>query len=71
MNQTELMRPRSLLCCCCGQKTWGRQWFNRDTGYGLCVNCIEYCSRDTTPEQFQSRYGVRGVHFDVKEPVRE
>lgn len=54
-----------LLCSCCGAVTRGRQWRNRDTGFGLCVSCIDFCHRKTTPEEFQSRYGVRGVHYDV------
>jgi hypothetical protein len=32
---------RWLLCSCCGAETRGRQWHNRDTGYGLCVSCIQ------------------------------
>jgi hypothetical protein len=56
---------RHLLCSCCGGVTRGRQWSNRDDGYGLCVFCIDFCSRNETPERFQSLYGVRGVHFDV------
>lgn len=55
-----------LLCSCCGAVTRGRQWYNRDTGYGLCVSCIDYCHRNESPERFQSLYGVRGVHFDVQ-----
>ena len=58
---------RRLLCSCCGAVTRGRQWYNRDTGHGLCVDCIEQCQRNETPEQFERCYGVRGVHFDIKE----
>jgi len=57
---------RRLLCSCCGAVTRGRQWHNRDTGYGLCVDCIERCHRNETPEQFRQLYGDRGVHFDVE-----
>ena len=61
-------RPvRGLTCCCCGASTRGRQWHNRDWGYGLCVKCIDYCARNITPDQHRSNYGVRGVHFDVQE----
>ena len=56
---------RSLECCCCGNRTRGRQWFNRDTGYGLCVACVEYCKRGISDDEFRSYYGERGVHFDV------
>lgn len=54
-----------MLCPCCGGVTRGRQWHNRDIGYGLCVSCIDFCHRNETPERFQSLYGVRGVHFDI------
>lgn len=56
---------RRMLCSCCGAVTKGRQWHNRDTGYGLCVECIPYCQRGETHETFQKLYGLRGVHFDV------
>ena len=44
----------------------GRQWWNRDTGYGLCVKCIPFCERGETPESFQRLYGERGVHYAVE-----
>ena len=54
---------RRLLCSCCGAVTQGRQWHNRDTGYGLCTACIDFCSRNETPESFRSLYGDHGVHY--------
>lgn len=35
---------RALSCCCCGSRPAPalRQWWNRDNGYGMCGNCIEY-----------------------------
>lgn len=54
-----------LRCCCCGETTRGRQWWNRDTGWGLCSKCIDYCARGETPETMKDLYGVRGVHYDV------
>lgn len=56
---------KSLSCCCCGETTRGRQHWNSDTGFGLCVACVDYCARGETPESFASCYGVRGVHYDV------
>lgn len=56
---------RRLTCCCCGASTPGRQWHNRDEGFGLCVGCIDFCARGSTPTDFQRTYGLRGVHFDV------
>lgn len=56
---------RRMLCSCCGAETQGRQWHNRDTGYGLCRSCIEFCHRKETPASFRSLYGDRGVHYDL------
>ncbi len=58
---------RNLSCACCGAPTRGRQWHNRDTGYGLCSNCVDYCARGETAESFERCYGLRGIHFDLKE----
>ena len=57
--------PHSLECCCCGGGLVGRQWHNRDTGYGLCLGCIDYCMRGETVETFERNYGLRGVHYDL------
>lgn len=56
---------RSLRCTCCGESTRGRQWWNMDTGFGLChrEKCIALC---TNGEIETSTYGTRGVHFDVE-----
>ena len=54
-------------CTCCGGAARGRQWHNQDTGYGLCVDCIDYCGRSFTwPEEFERIYGKRGIHYDVQ-----
>ena len=58
---------RGLTCCVCGESTVGRQWWNRDTGYGLCVKC----SRDPLvtrqgPQEMAKLYGLRGTHYDLK-----
>lgn len=66
----ETPRIRSLSCCCCGNTTRGRQWWNRDTGFGLCDNCITFVGDADVPvgETTQS-YGVRGFHYDVSKGV--
>jgi hypothetical protein len=56
---------RSLTCCCCGERTRGRQFFNRDTGFGLCVECVPRCHKGETEKSFARCYGVRGVHYGV------
>jgi len=56
--------PRTLTCCCCGLSTLGRQWWNRDTGYGLCDACAqELPTRGTTPEEMHQCYGKAGIHY--------
>ena len=66
MSEVKLPQVKNLTCCCCGNYTKGRQWWNRDSGYGLCVDCIDYCHRGITDKEFESCYGIRGVHFDVE-----
>jgi hypothetical protein len=55
----------SLTCCCCGAECHGRQWYNRDTGYGLCPKCAKWISSDKreTPESMRENYGDPGVHY--------
>lgn len=62
----EPARPRNIkTCCCCGDRTAQpfEQWRNRDTGYGLCDRCIDYCAKGETLESFKSCYGKPGVHY--------
>lgn len=55
---------RAKTCCCCGSRTEPQaQWWNRDTGFGLCERCIDFCAHRETPEEFQSCYGIAGVHY--------
>lgn len=54
-----------LTCCCCGNGTRGRQWWNRDTGYGLCKDCIVDCGADVAIGETAEAYGVRGYHYDL------
>lgn len=56
-----------LECCCCGQETIGRQWWNRDTGYGLCTKCAEIISKKEDAETMESCYGKPGIHYNIKE----
>ena len=51
-------------CCCCGGDA-GRykQHWNRDTDYGLCESCIDFCARNTAEADFEETYGKPGVHY--------
>jgi hypothetical protein len=71
-----MSRVRWLVCACCGSEARGRQWPNRDTGYGVCLRCADantakYGEGDASVGQrgmtTRALYGVRGYHFDVKE----
>ena len=57
---------RYLTCACCGSETRGRQWWNRDTGYGLCLNCIKLVSSKISAEEMKSCYGYDGVNYNIK-----
>jgi hypothetical protein len=62
-------KPVRLICCCCGSPTRGRQWWNRDKGYGLCDNCIDANGVANVPAgQEASSFGVRGFHWDIHNP---
>lgn len=63
------MKPRALTCTCCGDEagTW-EQWFNQDTGHGLCASCADWIiERDQRkPPEWRTdmvqTYGKPGVH---------
>ncbi len=52
-----------LICCCCGLKFKGRQWHNRDTGYGLCNKCATEFKNTEHADTMKSHYGIEGVHY--------
>lgn len=59
---------RSLRCNCCGGDTRGRQWRNRDTGYGMCLDCITFVRKRGMPEtEIRDLYGFEGIHWGVNE----
>ena len=71
----EIEKPvRTLTCCVCGASTRGRQWWNRDTGYGVCPPCVQFVRKsnerlgltdlEDSPERL---YGIQGIHWDVAE----
>ena len=51
-------------CACCGQHTKGRQWHNRDTGYGICPACIKWQrGRHVSEAEIRDLYGIEGINF--------
>ena len=57
--------PVTLICAVCGKETKGRQWHNRDQGYGLCAGCLPWLEERETACEIQRSYGVKGIHFAV------
>ena len=62
------MTIRTLTCSCCGARTKGRQWHNRDTGFGLCSKCAHWIrtrmnGKYYDPAEFERCYGKSGVHY--------
>ncbi len=56
----------TLTCCCCGNGAKAaRQWWNRDTGFGLCGSCAQMIQarKDYDPDEFTRTYGHEGMHW--------
>ena len=59
-----------LRCCHCNSGLRGRQWWNRDEGFGLCDDCISFVGLSDFPIGATTQsYGVRGLHWDINNPL--
>lgn len=58
-----------LTCSCCGGEAHGRQWHNRDLGFGVCTRCSDWIGGRETAEYMVRGYGVRGEHYACGEIV--
>ena len=68
MQATTKTPRKRLTCNCCGAETYGRQWPNRDTGYGMCADCLTFVrSRGMSEAEIKDLYGVEGVHCGMCE----
>ena len=56
-----------LTCCCCSNDCRGRQWWNRDTGYGLCTDCANRIKKSEDEDYMKECYGIEGKHYNVEE----
>lgn len=56
---------QTLTCCCCSNQTEGRQWWNRDKGFGLCPQCAEMISKKEDEQTMKECYGNKGIHYSV------
>ena len=57
----------TFICACCGGNAPARhQWYNRDTGYGVCAKCFLAEVKKDGIELAIHRYGVPGIHHSTK-----
>lgn len=62
-------RPIQKTCSHCGGDA-GRfiQFWNQDTGFGICPSCVTWLkSRGTTDEYLRETHGEPGVHYGTPE----
>jgi hypothetical protein len=60
-------KVKTLICCCCGMSTKGRQWWNRDTGYGICGSCVGEEKKRNDAIGIKASYGEKNVHYFEQE----
>lgn len=61
----------NLICCSCGERAPARrQWWNRDTGYGICPSCFQTWVRKLGMEEAIRCCGVPGVHHTIQKPAK-
>lgn len=68
---TNKCKVKVLTCCCCGDCCKGRQWWNRDTGYGACWKCIPYLGKGEDEDGLKNMIGIDGVHYFSKKEDSE
>jgi len=54
-----------LFCCNIGEMAKGRQWHNRDTGFGICAKCADWNAETESDEYLLECFGKRGFHYDI------
>lgn len=56
-----------LICNCCGKYTHGKQWWNRDTGFGECKSCVEWKLEEKreTKEGIELSSGKIGIYCGI------
>lgn len=59
------MSLANLICNCCGQYIKGKQWWNRDEGYGICKSCGEEQADRYGLAQVELDNGKKGIHWGV------
>ena len=72
-SQNKRAGVRRMRCSCCdGYAGRFAQWWNRDTGYGVCGNCVAWFkSRNMPDSELEFGYGRAGVHYATPEQWAE
>lgn len=55
----------TLICNCCGKYTKGKQWWNRDKGYGICTPCGEEQAARDGLESVELSNGKKGINWGI------
>lgn len=55
----------TLKCCCCGERTKGRQWHNLEPGLGVCPKCVTFMEEHG--EDVASLCGVAGINHSIQD----
>jgi len=56
-------------CAICGNEAHGKQWWNRDKGYGLCLDCAAKWIMKYDIDEFIRSYGHPGTHWGRNNPA--
>ena len=65
MTETHVKR-RTLICACCGGLAPAyKQWWNQDTGYGVCPRCYQSAAAKEGEAIAITTYGHPGVHHSI------
>lgn len=63
----EKLPVETMDCACCGGGCRCRQWYNRDTGYGICPRCGHESQVRDGEEVAIDYYGYEGIHWNINE----
>jgi hypothetical protein len=53
---------KMLICCSCAGEAPGKQWWNRDTSYGICARCFRVWVAKMGFKQAVFSCGSPGIH---------
>ncbi len=64
-----MAKTRALACCVCdGEAGHFEQHWNRDTGYGICRNCVDWeIKSGTDAATLRDYYGIEGVNYATRQ----